>query len=182
MIQIAREYRIEPLPFKADYRTTALPEAYRSLSEIEMSRSLQDSPQQIRVLALAENAGMKGIRSADAVAGELALLSEESRTKDRKHVITANVCHALKKLCKRGVLIAFRAPDGLRYFSVAVLRAEDAMRNPPLVVQPTEVNSKPIEQQTAAKPQPETTSFPGTQEEWLETIRRGCATAATSQG
>jgi len=102
-----------------------------------MSRSLKNSPQQLRIIALADRAGMKGIRSSDAVAVEMALLPPDQQTKARKHVITANVCHALRKLSRSGLLACFCAPDGLIYLSVAVLRAAEA-----------------IEQQSAIAPEP----------------------------
>lgn len=141
-----------------------------------MSRSLSNSPQQFRILALADRAGMTGVRLADIVAGEMALLLEDQRTKARKHVITANVLHALKKMAKRGLIAVFCAPCERYYVSVAVLRAEDAIRNTPL--SPIESNSNPIEQQTTAEPQPEKQSLPQTTEEWLESISRECAAVA----
>jgi len=102
-----------------------------------MSKSLEASPQQSRILALADRVGMKGIRSPDAVAGEMALLPEDSRTKPRKRIITSDVCHALRKLCRRNAMAAFRDPSGPLYLSVAVLRAAEA-----------------IEQQSAIAPEP----------------------------
>jgi hypothetical protein len=92
-----------------------------------MSRSLSNSPQQLRILALADRAGMKGIRLADIVGGEMALLPTESQTKARKHVITANVCHALKKLAMRGLVVVFCAPTERYYISTAALQAADAI-------------------------------------------------------
>lgn len=152
-----------------------------------MSKSIEASPQQHRLLRMAYLAGMKGIRSSDAIAGEMALLVPDQRTQSRKRIITANVCHALRKLCKRGVMVAFRAPnEGLRYVSVAVLRAEDAIRNTPAFgqtceimivdeVQPAElIGRQPIEQHTAVESHPS----PLTPEDFLEVIRRGCAAAA----
>lgn len=155
-----------------------------------MGRSLSNSPQQLRILALTENAGMKGIRSAAAVAGELALLPLDQQTKARKHIITANVCHALRKLSKRGLLVIFTAPSERYYISSAVLRAEDAIRNTQAVGQTCEImivdevqaaepiEQQPIEQHTAVEAQPETASSLQSPEDWLELIRRGCTAAA----
>lgn len=169
-----------------------------------MGRSLSNSPQQIRILALADRAGMKGMRLADGVAGELALLPLDQR-KAKKRIITANVCHALRKLCRRKVMACFRAPNGRYYLSNAVLRAEDAARNPqPMMIaddpQPNEASSvlieqhaalapkpvpsqlnPPIEQQTAVEAQPASASLPQTTEEWLEVIQREMAQRAAAK-
>jgi hypothetical protein len=93
-----------------------------------MSKSLEASPLQARALALADLAGMKGVRSADVVAGEMALLSSDQQTKARKRIITSDVCHALRKVCRRGLMVAFHAPDGYRYFALAVLQAALALQ------------------------------------------------------
>lgn len=92
-----------------------------------MSRSLSNSPQQLRILALADRFGMTGVRLADIVAGEMVLLPTEAQTKARKHVITANVLHALKKLAMRGLVAVFCAPTERYYISTAALQAAAAI-------------------------------------------------------
>lgn len=141
-----------------------------------MSRSLKNSPQQLRILALADRAGMTGVRLADIVAGEMALLLEDQRTKARKHVITANVLHALKKLAKRGIIAVFCAPSERYYVSTAALQAADVIeqqKSAAPVIVPSLLNP-PNEQQAPLENQ----LSPQTKEDWLETIARECAAAA----
>jgi hypothetical protein len=152
-----------------------------------MSKRVEVCPLQHRLLAMADQSGLQGIRLTDAVARELALLPDDQRTKSRKRIITANVCHALLKLVRRNLLAVFHAPSERYYVSTSVLQWEDTIRNTaPPISQTCELmivdEPRSADPQSNSKPVEDQPSTPQTPEEWLAIIQRGCAVAATSKG